>query len=141
MRGADAMQEGLFTVAKLDDFVPSDHPLRAIRLLVNDALAAMNTRFNAMYADSGRDSRVLPDRIIERQPDKPAKQQAASLGRSTFSKNRDRLLAHQVVEGLFTEISAPGRGAWPAVQRALLGRRHADPSVGQPEELSTQGRQ
>ena len=31
MRGADAMQEGLFTVAKLDDFVPADHPLRAIQ--------------------------------------------------------------------------------------------------------------
>ena len=36
MRGADAMQENLFTVAKLEDFVPSDHPLRAIRVLVND---------------------------------------------------------------------------------------------------------
>ena len=41
MRGADAMQENLFTVAKLEDFVPSDHPLRAIGVLVNDALAAM----------------------------------------------------------------------------------------------------
>ena len=41
MRGADAMQESLFTVAKLDDFVPADHPLRAIRVLVNEALTAM----------------------------------------------------------------------------------------------------
>ena len=46
MRGADAMQESLFTVAKLDDFVPADHPLRSIRVLVNDALTAMNSRFN-----------------------------------------------------------------------------------------------
>ena len=38
MRGSDGMQEALFTVAKLDDFVPSDHPLRPIRLLVNEAL-------------------------------------------------------------------------------------------------------
>ena len=36
MRGSDAMQESLFTVAKLDDFVPADHPLRSIRVLVND---------------------------------------------------------------------------------------------------------
>ena len=43
MRGPDAMQESLFTVGKLDDFVPADHPLRAIQVLVNDALAAMNT--------------------------------------------------------------------------------------------------
>ena len=56
MRGPDAMQESLFTVAKLDDFVPADHPLRAIQVLVNDALAAMNTRFNELYADTGRDS-------------------------------------------------------------------------------------
>ena len=46
MRGPDAMQESLFTVAKLDDFVPADHPLRVIQVLVNDALAAMNTRFD-----------------------------------------------------------------------------------------------
>ncbi len=56
MRGADAMQESLFTVAKLDDFVPADHPLRPIRVLVNDALTAMNAPFNAIYADTGRDS-------------------------------------------------------------------------------------
>ena len=36
------MQESLFTVAKLDDLVPADHPLRAIRTLVNDALTASN---------------------------------------------------------------------------------------------------
>jgi len=29
------MQEGLFTLAKLDDFVPPHHPLRAIYGLVN----------------------------------------------------------------------------------------------------------
>lgn len=34
MRGTDPMQESLFTVAKLDDFVPSDHPLRHVRVLV-----------------------------------------------------------------------------------------------------------
>ena len=28
MRGSDGMQEALFTVAKLEDFVPADHPLR-----------------------------------------------------------------------------------------------------------------
>ena len=63
MRGVDAMQEGLFTVAKLDDFVPADHPLRSIRVLVNDALAAMNTRFNEIYADRGRDS-IAPEKLI-----------------------------------------------------------------------------
>ena len=40
MRGSDALQESLFTVAKLDDFVPADHPLRVIRLLVNEGESA-----------------------------------------------------------------------------------------------------
>ena len=30
MRGADITQEALFTVAKLDDFVSANHPLREI---------------------------------------------------------------------------------------------------------------
>jgi hypothetical protein len=42
MRGMDEMQETLFTTVKLEDFVPTDHPLRPIRLLVNDALKRLN---------------------------------------------------------------------------------------------------
>lgn len=50
------MQETLFTTVKLEDFVPADHPLRAIRLLVNDALKDLNGLFGTIYADSGRAS-------------------------------------------------------------------------------------
>ena len=38
MRGADTYTESLFTIRKLDDFVPSQHPLRPIRQMVNEAL-------------------------------------------------------------------------------------------------------
>jgi hypothetical protein len=38
MRGLDGTQESLVTLAKRDAFVPADHPLRAIRELVNEAL-------------------------------------------------------------------------------------------------------
>lgn len=48
MRGSDGMQEGLFTLAKLDDFVPADHPLRAIHGLVNEALVGLNGLFNTI---------------------------------------------------------------------------------------------
>lgn len=41
MRGTDGMEESLFTVAKLEDFVPPDHPLRAIAGLVNKALGGL----------------------------------------------------------------------------------------------------
>ena len=142
MRGADAMQEGLFTVAKLDDFVPVDHPLRAIRVLVNDALTAMNARFNAIYAESGRDS-IAPEKLIRalllqvfysiRSERQLCEQLRYNLlfrwfvglalddtiwDHSTFSKNRDRLLAHQVVEEFFAEVMRL------AEARGLLSQEH-----------------
>jgi hypothetical protein len=46
MRGCDEMQESLFTVAKLDDFVPADHSLRPLRELVNEPLKRLNGLFN-----------------------------------------------------------------------------------------------
>ena len=128
MRGADAMQESLFTVAKLDDFVPEDHPLRAVRLLVNTALTEMNARFNEIYAPSGRDS-IPPEKLIralllqvfysirsERQLCEQLRYNllfrwfvglaidSAVWDHSTFTKNRDRLLEHQVVEDFFAEV-------------------------------------
>ena len=38
MRGPDSMQERLFTMARLEDFVPADHPLRPVQRMVNEAL-------------------------------------------------------------------------------------------------------
>ena len=46
---------------KLEDFVPADHPLRAIREMVNVALVKMDASFSGMYeADikGGRPSRA-----------------------------------------------------------------------------------
>ena len=142
MRGPDAMQESLFTVAKLDDFVPADHPLRAIRLLVNDALAAMSTRFTEVYADTGRDL-IAPEKLMRalllqvfysiRSERQLCEQLRYNLlfrwfvglalddpiwDHSTFSKNRDRLLAHQVMEGLFAEVMRV------AEARGLLSKEH-----------------
>ena len=128
MRGADAMQESLFTVAKLDDFVPADHPLRSVRTLVNVALGEMNARFNEVYAPGGRDS-IAPEKLIralllqvffsvrsERQLMEQIRYNMLFrwfIGlaiddpvwdHSVFSKNRDRLLEHEVVEAFFTEV-------------------------------------
>lgn len=63
MRGTDGMQESLFTVAKLEDFVPSDHPLRAIRDLVNEALVQLNGLFNKIYDEYGRPS-IPPEKLM-----------------------------------------------------------------------------
>lgn len=66
MRGRDAMQECLFTLAKLDDFVPADHPLRTIHGLVNEALAELNGLFNTIYARTGRASIAPEKRLCDR---------------------------------------------------------------------------
>ena len=50
MRGADTFTESLFTMRHLDDFVPADHPLRVIRIMVNKALEKMDALFAQMYA-------------------------------------------------------------------------------------------
>lgn len=54
MRGADTTQEALFTVARLDDFVPAIHPpLRAIRKLADAALRRLSALLDTLYADTG----------------------------------------------------------------------------------------
>ena len=47
MRGQDDRVEGLFSYIRLEERVPGDHPLRAIRKLADEALAALNGRFAA----------------------------------------------------------------------------------------------
>lgn len=51
---------------KLDDFVPASHPLRSIRVMVNEALAKMELLFAGMYeADiqGGRPS-IAPEKLL-----------------------------------------------------------------------------
>jgi hypothetical protein len=49
MRGADTFTESLFTLRKLEDFVPAEHPLRPIRQMVNAALEKMDAQLTAQY--------------------------------------------------------------------------------------------
>ena len=84
MRGSDGMQEALFTVAKLEDFVPADHPLRAIHSLVNQALGRLNGLFNLVYADTGRAS-IAPEKLLR-----------AMLIQVFFSVRSERQLMEQV---------------------------------------------
>ena len=142
MRGSDVMQESLFTVSKLDDFVPSDHPLRAIRLLVNEALSRLNGLFGTIYADTGRES-IAPEKLMRalllqvfysiRSERQLMEQMHYNLlfrwfvgiaiddavwDHSVFSKNRDRLIEHEVIEAFFTEVMTL------AEKRNLLSKEH-----------------
>ncbi|PKQ08820.1 MAG: IS5/IS1182 family transposase, partial [Alphaproteobacteria bacterium HGW-Alphaproteobacteria-10] len=56
MRGRDERDEGLFSYVRLEERVPSDHPLRAVRALTDEALAALNGRLKALYSQTGRPS-------------------------------------------------------------------------------------
>jgi len=142
LRGSDGMQESLFTLAKLDDFVPAGHPLRAIQVVVNEALVGLNELFNSIYADSGRAS-IAPEKLLRamliqvffsvRSERQLMEQIRYNLlfrwfiglaiddevwDHSVFSKNRDRLLEHAVVERFFTEVMRV------ADQRKLLSKEH-----------------
>jgi hypothetical protein len=63
MRGADISQPSLFITRTVEDFVPANHPLRALRKLIDEALRDLDAHFNRLYADEGRES-VAPERLI-----------------------------------------------------------------------------
>ena len=49
MRGTDTFTSSLFTLHRLEDFVPANHPLRAIRQMAGEALGKMGELFAGMY--------------------------------------------------------------------------------------------
>ena len=54
MRGADEQTGALFSYLSPEAMVPKDHPLRAIRPLVNAALMRLSPAFARLYAPTGR---------------------------------------------------------------------------------------
>ena len=125
-----------------DSFIPDDHPIRRIKPIVESALVRLSPLFNEMYAERGRPS-IPPEHLLkasllialysirsERQfcerlrydllfkwfldlnvSDEP-------FDASTFSKNRERLLAHDVSGAFFAEVVAEAR------RRRLLSADH-----------------
>ena len=63
MRGGDARTEALFSYVSCEARVPKDHPLRTIRNIVNEALAALSPAFEKLYAKSGRPS-IPPEKLL-----------------------------------------------------------------------------
>ena len=145
MRGADSYNESLFSTVRLEDFVPANHPLRPIRVWVNEALAAMDAKLSAMYeADvkGGRPS-IAPEKLMramllqvlysvrsERQLVEQIQYnllfrwfvglaiEDAVWNHSVFSKNRDRLIEHDAVTELFNATVEM------ANERGLLSGEH-----------------
>ena len=138
MRGSDRRAGSLFSYVDLEARVQSDHPLRAIRRLVEAALEALSEDFSELYSGMGRPS-IPPEMLLrsmllqafysirsERQlmerlefdllfrwfvglgVDDPA------WDHSTFSKNRDRLLEGEIAARFLAAVLAQ-----PRVKRLL----------------------
>jgi hypothetical protein len=61
MRGKHDRLESFLRYLRLNDRIPADHPLRAIRELVDAALAELSREFAKLYARDGRPS-IPPER-------------------------------------------------------------------------------
>jgi len=142
MRGDEQRQAGLVIMTTLEDVVPEDHPLRAIRTLVDAALLQMKPTLDALYASRGRPS-IAPEYLLRAQLAQilyaiPSERRLCEQLRynlllrwfvglpldeavwhpTTFTKNRDRLLNTQVAEAFFSAIRSQGEA------HRLLSREH-----------------
>ena len=84
MRGSDERTGSLFSFVDLEERVPRRHPLRKIRQIVNDALAALDADFSKLYASEGRPS-IAPEKLLR-----------ASLLQAFFSVRSERQLMEQL---------------------------------------------
>ena len=63
MRGEDERSGSLFSYVDLEARVGRNHPLRTIRMIVNEALAALAGDFSALYSPMGRPS-IPPEKLL-----------------------------------------------------------------------------
>jgi transposase len=63
MRGGDLRTEALFSYASCEARVPSDHPLRPVRAIVDEALIVLSPQFAQLYSRIGRPS-IPPEKLL-----------------------------------------------------------------------------
>jgi transposase len=66
MHAADTYTESLFTISKLEDFIPQSHPLKPIRKTVDDTLAHLEDFLTRMYPTQGQGGRptITPEKLL-----------------------------------------------------------------------------
>lgn len=135
MRGTDVQQSGMFSYVSLEQRVPAGHPLRGVKALLDEALAAMSRDFDRVYAAEGRPS-IPPERLVRastlqilysiRSERLLCEQLDYNLlfrwfvgltvdepiwDHSTFTKNRERLIEAKVARKLLRRIVRQARAA------------------------------
>jgi transposase len=133
MRGEDQQQNHIFSYLSPEMRVRKDHPLRAIRAMVEEVLTQLSRRFDGMYATVGRPS-IPPEKLLRAQ----LLQMLYSIrserllmeemdynllfrwfvglnaddevwDATTFTKNRDRLLDADVAQEFLARVVAQAR--------------------------------
>src|ERR1700726_456576 len=133
MRGSDQQQGHVFSYISPEQRVRSDHPLRAIRTMVDEVLKQLSPQFHKMYAKVGRPS-IPPEQLLRAQ----LLQMLYSVrserllmeemdynilfrwfvglnlddpvwDATVFTKNRDRLLEAEVAKEFLSRVVAQGR--------------------------------
>ena len=66
MRGTDQQQNHMFSYLSPETRVRKNHPLRAIRAMVDRVLVRLSRRFDSMYAAVGRAS-IPPEKLLRAQ--------------------------------------------------------------------------
>lgn len=128
MRGADEQPGSMFSYVSLEERVPADHPLRAIRRITDRALERLSTRFGTLYINFGRPS-IPPEKLLRAlllqalytiRSERQLMEQLdynllfrwfVGLGMdeavwspTTFTKNRDRLLDGDIAAAFFEVV-------------------------------------
>jgi transposase len=133
MRGTDHQQSQMFSYLSPETRVRKDHPLRAIRTMVDEVLHTLSPQFDRMYASEGRPS-IAPEKLLRAQllqmlysvrSERLLMEEIdySMLFRwfvglnldeevwdaTTFTKNRDRLLEAEVAKLFLAQVVAQAR--------------------------------
>ena len=156
MRGEDRGSQGFFSYVRLEERIAADHPLRAIRDLIDEALRKLSPSFSRLYAREGRPS-IPPERLLRalllqafytvRSERQLMEQLDYTLlfrwfvGLSpddrvwdpiSFSKNRERLMKHSVASVFFGKVVEQG---WKVLDESGKQVGHVHEITGDPKKL------
>ncbi len=128
MRGVSERQMAMLTTLSTEDLIPPAHPIRRIRIVVDEVLGDLDAEFEAMYSRIGRPS-VPPEQLLKATVlmalysvrserafcerlnydllfkwflDLPI--DAAAFDPTTFTKNRQRLLRQEIADRFFAAV-------------------------------------